>query len=496
MLPTIFVRCQRKLCNANKKGLLGSFLPLFLLTSLSLFHFPFYGLDGPLPLLTLLLKNAEDRLKRYPFSLSLFSPFTSLSQLQLQLAFTSFYSMESSRTTGKRKSRENEMLSFSMDDLNEDVLERVLSWLPTSTFFRLNSVCKRWKSVASSAGFKLACSHIPSRDPWFFMVNPNLNQSIVFDSADRSWKKLNHPPLLQKDYNLNAMPVATAGGLVCFRNLTGNFIVCNLVTGSCRELPPLDPIQRDQTVHAIVMSTSSNQPSSYKLVLLSGELPTLSCVVYNSNMGCWEEETALSRKVECSQGFELNDDNAVYFLNKAGYVVATDMQRSPSKQYSSVFTNKDGEEIVYFLSSSGKVVTCNLTHKLFTEYPRLLPVYSEYSIDIVECGGEMLVVMLSEFLESASLRVWRYDEEIRCWHQIAAMPPAMSHEWFGRKVDINCVGAGHRILICLNSADLFSYVLCDLVSNEWVELPKCCMNGVAVDFMSAFSFEPRIEASV
>jgi len=268
------------------------------------------------------------------------------------------------------------------------------------------------------------------------------------------------------------------------------------VTGSCRELPPLDPTRRSQTLHAIVMNTSLEDSGSYKLVLVSGELPKLSCIVYNSSVGCWEEEIALSKKDDNSLGLDSNDDNAVYFLNKAGNVVATNMQRSPSKQYSSVITNKGGEEIVYFLSSSGKVVVCNLTQKRFFEYPGLLPVYSEYSIDMVECGGEMLVVMLSEFLESASLRVWRYDEEIRSWQQIAAMPPAMSHEWFGRKVDINCVGAGHRILICSNSGELFSYVLCDLVTNEWVELPKCCVNGEAVEFMSAFSFEPRIEASV
>ena len=73
------------------------------------------------------------------------------------------------------------------------------------------------------------------------------------------------------------------------------------------------------------------------------------------------------------------------------------MQRSPSKQFSSVITNKNGQEIVYFLSSSGNVVTCNLTCKCFSEYPRLLPVYNEYSIDVVECNGEMLVVLLSEF---------------------------------------------------------------------------------------------------
>ncbi|KAL2544704.1 F-box only protein 13 [Forsythia ovata] len=61
------------------------------------------------------------------------------------------------------------------------------------------------------------------------------------------------------------------------------------------------------------------------------------------------------------------------------------------------------------------------------------------------------------------------------------MPPAMSHEFYGEKVDINCsgTGAGHQMLVCLNSAHKYSYVLCNLVTNEWIELPQCYMNGEA-----------------
>ncbi|PRQ27380.1 putative F-box domain, galactose oxidase/kelch, beta-propeller, galactose oxidase, beta-propeller [Rosa chinensis] len=411
--------------------------------------------------------------------------------------------------TRKRKSQEENCISstFLMDELNEDLLEGVLSRLPISAFFRLSSVCKRWKSVANSSSFKLACSQIPSRDPWFFMVDSHLNRSIVFDSAEKNWKKLNHPPLLQTNSNCNSMPVSASGGFICFRNSYGNFVVCNPVTGSCNEQPPLYPALQSLTFHAIVMSSCPNKhdQSSYRLVVVFGELPKLSFRVYNSSSGCWEEEITLckkfndddnSKELDDSTDFDSNDDSAVYFLSKAGNVVATNMQRSPSKQYSSVITNKDGEEIVHFLSSSGSIVACNLTSKCFIEYPRLLPVFYEYSIDLVECGGRMLVVLLSEFFESASLRVWCYDEDVRSWQQIAAMPPAMSHEWYGKNVDINCVGAGDQILICLSSAEISSCVMCDLAANEWVELPKCYVDGEAIKFMSAFSFQPRIEASL
>ncbi|XP_015972160.1 F-box only protein 13 [Arachis duranensis] len=396
----------------------------------------------------------------------------------------------------KRKLPQND---FSMDELNEDLLERILSWLPTSAFFRLNSVSKRWKSAANSASFKLACSQIPSRDPWFLMVAPNLKQSVVFNSAENSWKRLNYPCHLREDSDQGCMPVAASGGLVCYRKSSGNFIVCNPVTGSCSKLPPLHfASENHQSLNAVVMSsTTSNGQQSYKIVLVLGEIPNLFLKLYNSTSGCWEDESALKKNVDdSSMDCDSTDANVVYFLSTTGTVVASNMQRSPSKQYSSVITNKDGRETVYFLSSSGTVVACNLADKSFFEYPRLLPVFSEYSIDIAVCNGELVVVLLSEFLESASLRVWKYDEANRCWQQIVVMPAAMSHEWYGRKVDINCVGAGDRIFVCLNSPEICTYIVCDLVTNSWVELPKCCINGEVMEFMSAFSFEPRIEASV
>ena len=387
---------------------------------------------------------------------------------------------------------------FALDDLNQDLLERVLSRLPTSVFFRLTSVCKRWKLVADSATFQLACSQIPSRDPWFFMVDSHLNQCVVFDSAERNWKTLNHPPLLRLNRNISSIPVAAHGGLICFRNPSGHYIVCNPITGSSRQLPPPP---HNQSLHAIAMNSSSTSDHSYKLVLVYGELSSLAFRIYNSNLNLWEEEIKLNRKAEnsdnCFQTDLDDDDETVYFLSMTGNVVATNMQRSPSKQYSSVITRKDtGDEIVYFLSSSGTVVSCNLTGKLFFEYPKLLPVLSEYSIDIVESNGELLVVVLSEFLETASLRVWHFDEHMGGWRQIAVMPPASSHEFYGKKVDINCAAAGNQILICINSGEICRYILCDLEGNEWNELPQCVKEGEAKDFMSAFSFEPRIEASV
>ncbi|XP_057799382.1 F-box only protein 13 [Salvia miltiorrhiza] len=375
---------------------------------------------------------------------------------------------------------------FPLNDLNQDLLERVLSWLPTSSFLRLTSVCKRWKSVANSAAFMLACSQVPARRPWFFMVDSHSSQQpVVFDSADGNWKNLNTPPPCPDSAPVT--PVAAAGGLLCFLRPDGGFVVTNPVTGSCRRLAPPSPPSQ-QPMQAIAMASKRE---GFKLVLVSGELPTLKFREYCSITRQWGEEISLARSAAAEAAAE---ECSPYFLSKCGNVVSTHIQRSPSKQYSSILIEGDSSgEMLYFLSSGGTVVACDLSRRSFSEYPRLLPVFSEYSIDLVECGGRMCVVLLSEFLETASLRVWGWDEGRRSWTQTAAMPPWMSHKLYGKKADVNCTGGGGKMLVCVNSGEICRYVMCDLGENEWAELPQCSVDGRRREFVSALSFEPRIE---
>ncbi|KAK4775009.1 hypothetical protein SAY86_009944 [Trapa natans] len=431
-----------------------------------------------------------------------------------------------SRLTRKRKKMqegggEGDIIGdLSLELLNQDLLETVLSRLPTSAFFRLTSVCKRWRSVSTSASFKLACSEVPARDPWFLMVGSSVtspDKSVIFDSVDRNWKQLDRPPLLGG--KPDSIPVASSGGLVCYRGaLDGDFTVCNPLMGSVREIPrPSLPCEARAGLHAIVMRSKprpmQEQDPLFELIVVHGDFPRLFSTVFNSRTNTWGADVALSRRIYGSVDSNFNSDSdsdsdflemnneaesVLYFLSKAGNVVTADMLRSPSKQYSSLLISADGDGsgTVYFLSSSGTVVGCDLDRRSFFEYPRLLPFCSEYSIDVMECRGGLAVAVLSEFLETASLRIWRFDDYGRTWVQTAAMPPSMSHEFYGKKMDINCVGSDDRVLICLSSGDVYRYILYDILAEEWVELPQCRMNGVVMEFSSAFSFEPRIEVSL
>ncbi|CAN6880798.1 unnamed protein product [Brassica oleracea] len=394
-------------------------------------------------------------------------------------------------SAGKRKSRDE---AVTLSDLNDDVLERVLSRLPTSSYFRMTSVCKRWKSTQTSTTFKLACSQVPYRDPWFFMIakDSTSSSSFVYDSTENSWRNLSRP-LLHHRRDLFS-PVASSGGLLCFRSsVSGHFLLRNPLTGSSIDLPCQDD---NKPLQAVAMTTS------YKLVTISGEVPNLCFKFYESSSCSWSKEFELVKKND-----EYNDDDddddteTVYFLSKSGNVVVASntLLRSHSKQYSSVITVKDNVETVYFLSSHGTIIACDLAKRSFTQLPKLLPPFLEYSIDLVECNGTMFVVLLSEFYESASLRIWKLED--MSWVHVGMLPPAMSHELYGRKGDINCVGGagGNKILVCFN-ADLpevcCRYFVYDLVGEEWSELPRCFSGGEAVEFVSALSFQPRIEATV
>ncbi|GJN40898.1 hypothetical protein PR202_gn00314 [Eleusine coracana subsp. coracana] len=310
-----------------------------------------------------------------------------------------------------------------------------------------------------------------------------------------------------------SVPVAASGGLVLYRAPdTGALAVANPLTGSSRPLPPPPPQQGD--LQAVAMYGGGGAP--YCVALFSGELPHLSMAVFDSSTNLWEEPVALARKPKSDSDGDSsspdeqgggNDDDTVYFLSKSGDVVATNMQRSASKQYSAVavMTPSSGDGHVatcccYFLSSSGTIVACDVARRAFVELPRVLPVYHEYSIDVVACGGGAYAVVLSEHLDTASLRVWEYSSAGGGggeWRQVAAMPPAMSHGFYGKKADINCVGHGDRLMVCVSSGEANGCFMCDVSSNSWEELPKYVDgDGETTEFLAAFSFEPRLEINV
>ncbi|KAF8668757.1 hypothetical protein HU200_051945 [Digitaria exilis] len=338
------------------------------------------------------------------------------------------------------------------------MLERVLARLPPASYFRLRGVSRRWRAAADSTTFRAACARAPPRDPWFLMLQDSANQdpAVVYDSGERAWARWRGSP--------EPTPVAAAGGLVLYRDpATGELTVVNPLTGASRPLP--SPPAAADALQAVAMFGSP----AYRVVLILGELPKLSMATFDSTTNAWEDVVPLSRKTYTSAVVTANGEDAA-------------------------------AAVAYFLSRSGTVVACDMARRAFAELPRILPAYHEYSIDVVACGGAAYAVVLSEFLDTASLRVWELDAG-GAWRQVAAMPPAMSHAFRGAKADVNCVGHADRVMVCVSSGDVAGArgcFVCDVRTNRWEEL-TCCADGdgeEATCFVAALSFEPRMEAAV
>uniref|UniRef100_A0ACD5WSF8 Uncharacterized protein n=1 Tax=Avena sativa TaxID=4498 RepID=A0ACD5WSF8_AVESA len=407
------------------------------------------------------------------------------------------------------KKRKHERSAPELGQLHEDMLERVLARLPPASFFRLRGVCRQWREAAGSPAFLAACARVPARDPWFLMLSDRQEDrpAVAFDAAEGAWARCRGAP--------GPVPVAAAGGLVLYRAPdTGALTVANPLTGASRPLPPPPPPA--SPLHAVAM-----YGSPYRVVLILGKLPDLSMAVFDSSTNTWDDAVALSRKPDAYPADadapaqrgddeddddvddgddEDDDDGTVFYLSKAGVVMASNIQRSTAREYSSAVTCRpDGTDAVaYFLSNSGAVVSCDLTRRVFAELPWILPLQAEYSIDVVACDARAYAVVLTEYLDTASLRVWEFADG--AWLQVAAMPPAMSHAFYGAKADVNCVGHGGRIMVCVSSGDGQSgSFLCEVGSNRWEELPRRAGGDggeEATDFVAAFSFEPRMEAAV
>ncbi|KAJ7957546.1 F-box only protein [Quillaja saponaria] len=121
-------------------------------------------------------------------------------------------------------------------DFPEDLFEAVIARLPISTFFRFRSVCRRWNSLLNSQSFSQHCDQVPQATPWFYTItHENVNSGAMYDPSLKKW---HHPTISTLPTKLLVLPVASAGGLLCFLDIEHcNFYVCNPLTQSFKELP-------------------------------------------------------------------------------------------------------------------------------------------------------------------------------------------------------------------------------------------------------------------
>ncbi|KAJ4952417.1 hypothetical protein NE237_029249 [Protea cynaroides] len=91
--------------------------------------------------------------------------------------------------------------------LPDDLLERILAYLPIANIFRASCACKRWNEIVNSK--KL---NVLSQKPWYFMFTSSDEPiGYAYDPILRKWYSLELPCIEAPNWF-----IASSCGLVCF----------------------------------------------------------------------------------------------------------------------------------------------------------------------------------------------------------------------------------------------------------------------------------------
>ncbi|OMO64365.1 hypothetical protein CCACVL1_21816 [Corchorus capsularis] len=201
--------------------------------------------------------------------------------------------------------------------LPDDLLERILSYLPIASIFRAGSVCKRWHEIVSSRRFLWNCSHVLAQKPWYFMFTSSDEPvGYAYDPLLRKWYSIELPCIQTPNWF-----IASSCGLVCFmdNDSRSELHICNPITRQCKKLeePPGLKFSDYSALAISVNRTSHNYTIS---IVKSKQVPgnffqwDLSIHIYDSETMMWA--TSLTEVLTGWRGGDESVicDGVLYFL--------------------------------------------------------------------------------------------------------------------------------------------------------------------------------------
>ncbi|EFJ36669.1 hypothetical protein SELMODRAFT_23216, partial [Selaginella moellendorffii] len=327
--------------------------------------------------------------------------------------------------------------------LPEDILDRVLAWLPTQALIRSRSVCSRWNSITSSNTFLHIYSRVPSKDSWILMfADPHYKSVFVYIPKTNKW--LNMPLGFLPSHVDN---VTVAGGLLCFRMLDSNgsssMCICNPLTRTWRKLPPMLGRWCGNLVGVVVDNEhlENEERSTYKIVVQTKHMVPygLRTEVFSSHTDLWTITGASEANFTTGSAF---CNGHLYFMTWEAH---------------------NGEFIC------DGVYAYNLEQGIWNRALAPMP-YFYICPHLVECGGHLL--MIGGFWEqpviTVGIRVWELKQATLEWAIVETMPQHLFKHLLKRPGYrlFNCVGHGELIYLseCL-SPQLF--VVFDFPRKRW-----------------------------
>ncbi|XP_044491166.1 F-box/kelch-repeat protein At3g61590-like [Mangifera indica] len=358
--------------------------------------------------------------------------------------------------------------------LPDDLLERIIAYLPVASIFRARCVCKRWNEIISSKRFLWNFSHVVSQKPWYFMFTSS-NEPIgyAFDPILRKWYSIELPCIETSNWF-----IASSSGLVCFmdNDSRSKLYVCNPITKDCKKLEEPPGLKfSDYSALALAVNRVSHGYTisivKSKQVLGNFFQWDLSIYIYDSETMMW-----VTSWTEVLTGWRGGDesvicDGVLYFL------IYSTGGGTPENRHGLIMYNLSSRSSHGLLIRNFIPVPCPLT------CGRLMNLKEK----LVMVGG-IGKQDRPDIIKGIGIWVLNGKE----WQEVARMPQKF-FQGFGEFDDV-FASSGTDDLIYIQSYGAPALLVYDMNQKYWRWSQKCPVTKrFPLQLFTGFCFEPRLE---
>ncbi|KAJ7958251.1 F-box/kelch-repeat protein [Quillaja saponaria] len=168
--------------------------------------------------------------------------------------------------------------------LPEELLEKILSFLPFKMILNLRSTCKFFNSLISSPNFIYKySSSSPLFSSFLLLSHPQCHHHLaLYDSVVGTWRNNSVSPSLLLPSAAPSAILSSSNGLVCLSvPSSSSLLVCNLLTNSTRSIEfPTYPFQFE-------LLTLISTPGGYTIFILCSWSSSTDVFLYDSKFLSW-----------------------------------------------------------------------------------------------------------------------------------------------------------------------------------------------------------------
>ncbi|XP_044501025.1 F-box/kelch-repeat protein At3g61590-like [Mangifera indica] len=358
--------------------------------------------------------------------------------------------------------------------LPDDLLERIIAYLPIASIFRAGCVCKRWHEIISSKRFLWNFSHVISQKPWYFMFTSSDEPiGYAFDPVLRKWYGIELPCI-----ETSNCFIASSCGLVCFmdNDSRSKLYVCNPITKDCKTLEE-PPGLKFSDYSALALSVNRVSHGYTISIVKSKQVPgnffqwDLSIYIYDSAKMMW-----VTSCTEVLTGWRGGDesvicDGVLYFL------IYSTGGGTPENRHGLIMYKLSSRSSHGLLIRSFIPVPCPLT------CGRLMNLKEK----LVMVGG-IGKQDRTDIIKGIGIWILNGKE----WQEVARMPQKY-FQGFGEFDDV-FASSGTDDLIYIQSYGAPALLVYDMNHKHWRWSQKCPVTKrFPLQLFTGFCFEPRLE---